>query len=374
MDNQMLLQTSPYVFIKYVQKNKYFYSLLNYENITFDHRRFNLLKQCRNPIKFQKIDEDADYIRQAIDDTLLVETKKLWEYTNIRFVGVELCSGCNWSCEYCPVHSKRKPYNVMSMDLFQEIVDKIVEHKSVQYISINSYNEPTVDPYFEQRIMYLSGKRLKLMLNTNGTLLNKSRLALLRESGLTVELSFNLPSVEKDIFVKMTGSKKYEQTMENIQCAIDMGFNIDIQVQGIGQARIQAIELINQRFGSQLGKRFEPPVTIDRAGAVQGEYAQNIYNHRLAGCPLIINWLYIGVEGNCFLCCQDYYHECVIANIQDASIDKIVTSSVAKKYRRLVYGADPAGEHILCRRCHVMREGQMIQRINQGIRAENLAK
>ena len=44
MDNQMLLQTSPYVFIKYVQKNKYFYSLLNYENITFDHRRFNFIE------------------------------------------------------------------------------------------------------------------------------------------------------------------------------------------------------------------------------------------------------------------------------------------------------------------------------------------
>ncbi|MFQ9799299.1 MAG: radical SAM protein [Clostridia bacterium] len=123
-------------------------------------------------------------------------------------------------------------------------------------MTFNFYNEPTLDIHFEERIAFLQGSGLKLIIHTNGSGLTKDRLMLLKESDLLEAIKFNFPVTDEKTFVKITGYHGYKKVVENIYTALNMGIPVSFVVNGK--------EIESKRNGLEIQRLFQiDPSQID---------------------------------------------------------------------------------------------------------------
>ncbi|MRH92933.1 radical SAM protein [Nocardia sp. SYP-A9097] len=265
---------------------------------------------------------------------------------------IEVTAHCNWSCRFCPVSTDPKPRQTMPMSLFGEVIAKLAAHGSIDYVTFQFFNEPTLDRYFSDRLTVLAEHGLELALYTNASALTAAKIEALCERKVLRHLIVNLPSVDPERFAALTGSRSYEATTRNLRAAIDAGFRIQIVVNGIGEQLAQNVEQIGRRY-LPLGVQVTASATCDRAGDVDGEYFQNVQARgRLTGCGWPVHHANISVTGDLFLCCNDYYQRERFGNIRDGSLHDLMSSDAAVLLRQKVFGVTESAVDFLCRRCH----------------------
>lgn len=265
---------------------------------------------------------------------------------------IEVTAHCNWGCRFCPVATDPKPPRTMPMDLFEEIITKLKGVGTVDYVTFQFYNEPTLDRYFVRRVEVLAEHGMQLALYSNASALTQEKIDALVDHGVLRHLIVNLPSDDPAEFAELTGSRSYQHTVRNLRAAIDAGLRVQIAVNGVGKALARNFVGLTRRY-RPLGVEVFLSLTCDRAGDVGGAYAQDVYvEGRLTGCGWPVQHANISVTGDLFLCCNDYYQREVFGNIRDGSIDDLMTSEASVRLRRLVFGVADAPKDFLCRRCH----------------------
>jgi hypothetical protein len=266
----------------------------------------------------------------------------------VRSVEIEISRACNWRCEYCPMAETRRHQETMPPELFREIIDKSVRHRRVRYVTFNSYNEPTLDPHFDERMDYLSTTRLKLKLHTNGSRLTAERMERLRQTGLLEGLVFNLPSLDGDRFRRVTGARDLGSLLDKIDRAISLRLPVEVVLLGTAEERARELPALRGRFGARLRES----ETTDRAGSLKNRYADGVrVEGALYGCPMVLEWLHVGIDGGCFICCEDFHQRVIYANIRDGEIAEILSGEGARRVRRQVYGVETAPPDFICRSC-----------------------
>lgn len=91
---------------------------------------------------------------------------------NIRLIEIELFSQCNRQCKFCPnSFIDRHSTNIeMNDEVFEKVIDELVEIKYKKYISFSRYNEPFMHiKILRKRVDYIKQKLpdAKLVSNTN---------------------------------------------------------------------------------------------------------------------------------------------------------------------------------------------------------------
>lgn len=302
-----------------------------------------------------------------IKNKLLLESASIWENTNIDSLEIETCTHCNWRCQYCPVSIEPKYPKTMSMYLFCEIIDKAVEDGKIKYVTFNSYNEPSLDKYIFERIEYLSRTGIKLRLHTNGSMLTKDVLDFLKRKNVLQFLFFNIPSVDKIEFERMTHSLHYDKVLQNINYAIQIGLPVELSIQGTREELKRNLKPIKTFFKTRI-TNIEPWGTFDRAGLLDNHYSQNIYidGKLYGGCHSILKWINLSVNGDCFICSNDYYQKYIWANIQDGSISQLSNSQKAIELRRYIFGDLSPKKDFICRKCITMKRAKLLYRFQKG--------
>ena len=101
-------------------------------------------------------------------------------------IDIEFNEACNASCVYCPVsiNPRRKNKHMSIED--SDVIFKKLEKQTIEFISFSLFNEPLLDPFFNQRIEQFRKYKLykTLSLHTNGILLTPKVLDFLKESDL----------------------------------------------------------------------------------------------------------------------------------------------------------------------------------------------
>ncbi|HXQ70750.1 MAG TPA: radical SAM protein, partial [Pyrinomonadaceae bacterium] len=265
---------------------------------------------------------------------------------------IEVTAHCNWGCTFCPVSTDRKPKATMPMPLFEEIIEKISPYKTIRCVTFHFFNEPTLDPFFEDRIAVLQSYGIPLWLFTNATRLNEKRIEMLKRPGVLGRLVVNLPALKEEEFRELTQSKMYAATINNLDLAIAAGLPIEIAVTGTGDEVTRRISELRERYESPTVK-IKATLTADRAGTLAGRYNEAVWvDGRLTGCAWPVNHAYFSVTGDMFICCNDYYQREKFGNIRSGSVHEIMTSPEAILLRRRVFGvADAPGDYV-CRSCH----------------------
>jgi MoaA/NifB/PqqE/SkfB family radical SAM enzyme len=265
---------------------------------------------------------------------------------------IEVTAHCNWGCEFCPVSVDRKPAKTMPMPLFEEIVDKLSVYDTLRYVTFHFYNDPTLDRFFGERIAVLRRHGMSLRLFTNASQLTDDKIAVLKRSGVLDHLAINLPALREEDFRSLTNSRTHAMTMRNLDAAVRNGLPVALVVNGIGPDAERRVAELRERYEPQ-GVPVNLALLSDRAGAVEGQYNLGFrLNGPLRGCGWPVNHAHFSVNGEMFICCNDYYQRETFGNIRSGSIDEIMTGPRAVLVRRRVFGVAEAPDDYLCRNCY----------------------
>jgi hypothetical protein len=111
---------------------------------------------------------------------------------------------------------------------------------------------------------------------------------------------------------------------------------------------------IQERFaGSRFAVTFHR--VMDRAGLMQIGARPPQPHQRLCGCDNVgsrpLQHLHINPHGKCVLCCEDYYENHVVGDLNVSTVGEVLTGPEIGRLRRWVYGLEEAPADFMCRKC-----------------------
>lgn len=111
----------------------------------------------------------------------------------IRLFHIEVSNTCNFRCDFCPTTvTKRKPVS-MPLHVFKKIVDQVSENQLSSYLLLHVLGEPLLYADLISAVRYASARQLKVIITTNGSLLNENIIEALNDSGLySMDISLQL--------------------------------------------------------------------------------------------------------------------------------------------------------------------------------------
>lgn len=137
-------------------------------------------------------------------------------------IDIQTKSGCNAHCSFCPVgKEENKIYGTMSDELFQKIIDEVIEYPNLRRLDPYLLNDPLVDKRMPERIEYIAkkkGKRTspKVRITTNAGLLTEEMgYGLLHAEGLD-EINFSFHTIVPEVYETMMSPLKFDRVMGNI--------------------------------------------------------------------------------------------------------------------------------------------------------------
>lgn len=231
----------------------------------------------------------------------------------IKYVSIEALSVCNHGCYYCPVSVAPKKLERMPMELFERVIGEVaaLEHP-VEGVSMNHYNEPTVDSRYIDQVRCIKDAGLRPATLSNGSGLTPSRVDSLIELGGLHYLSVNISSLDRQTYKDQRGTDHLPLVLANLDymATRPVAETMILVVLGTGdQAHRDEHERIAERFA---GTRFEVELfeVNDRAGFLDLGLKAEGDDGRLGGCEQMgsrpINHIHISARGRLILCCQDY--------------------------------------------------------------------
>ncbi len=253
------------------------------------------------------------------------------------------------------------------MDLFALILSRL-EGSTPEWIALNHYGEPLLDPFFVRRVEMLRERSIPLALFTNGVLMKDELIDFLAEGGVH-KVVFNFPSLEPSAWSRLMQmpERSYWKVRRAVESALtiigDMPEGIVISVNGVTDAQEARALRIKEHFSTFGDFQVRAVPSDSEAGAVHDKLVQ-ISSHaprqRYGGCDRIARQLHISTEGKVYLCCQDYDQNVVLGDISEKSISEIMTDPLARQLRAEMFGLAPMGSGRLCLNCVHLRRRRFV--------------
>ncbi|MFP3939303.1 MAG: radical SAM/SPASM domain-containing protein [Thermoanaerobaculia bacterium] len=302
--------------------------------------------------------EDRDRLRR---DGWLYDPDDLEDLTRgfyLKYVSLEAHTVCNQSCYFCPVSVAPREPHFMPMDQYREILRQLGAYRStIEAVFMIAYNEPTLDKRFVEQVRAIREAGLQPATLTNGSGLTPERVDALVEMGGLRFLSINLSTMDREAYRRDRGKDQAELVLRNLEHARDLPVaeQMDIVVLGPGDDRHQRdFEEICERFA---GSRFSVKhfVVNDRAGLLEIGTRAEGSQKPLRGCDLMgsrpIQHLHVDPYARCILCCQDYHGTHVVGDLNESTVEEVLTGPVMRRMRKMIYGLEEAPPDFICRNC-----------------------
>jgi pyruvate-formate lyase-activating enzyme len=331
------------------------YNPVTGESLPKDGPGYQALSRIRQGLPAEVEGGVLEHLRVArfLIDDLETETRR----SHLLYVSLETCTSCNHRCPFCPVSVDPREREVMSQELFESIADQVVAigGRSV-VVFLSNYNEPTIDPLFEERCLALFARGLPVSLLTNASHLDPDRAARIARSGRFRYIGINLPTLDPERYQRMHGTRDLARVLANIDAlrAREIGEETAIVVLGDNDAA-------HRKDVREIRKRFEPLGWVVKQFRIRSRPASGTFIpepppvKELRGCELMgsrpFEHLHITATGKAVLCCQDYYEKLTVGDLKTDTVAGILGGDVMARLRRWTYGVEPAPDDFLCRRC-----------------------
>src|SRR6266540_5762341 len=135
------------------------------QSLPKDGPGYRALSNIRQGVQVEADAGVLEHLRAArfLIDDLDTETRR----SHLLYVSLETCTTCNHRCPFCPVSVDPREREVMSQDLFERIADEVLAIGGRDVVVfLSNYNEPTIDPLFEERCLALFARGLPVSLLT----------------------------------------------------------------------------------------------------------------------------------------------------------------------------------------------------------------
>jgi pyruvate-formate lyase-activating enzyme len=271
-------------------------------------------------------------------------------------VSLETSSVCNHRCDFCPVSVDPREAEVMPPALFERIVDEIAALAAARtVVFLSNYNEPTVDPHFEDRCRTLFSRGLPVSLLTNASGLKPDVAGRIAAAGRFRYLGINLPTLDPERYRELHGTRDLARVVANVEAleTLDIAEERAIVALGYGdEAHRRDAGALRARFGPRGWEVREFPIR-SRAGQIGAVLPPP--KKRLRGCDLMgsrpFEHLHVNASGSAVLCCQDYYEKWPVGDLKSQSVAEVLGGERIARMRRWAYGVEDAPDDFLCRRC-----------------------
>ncbi|MEM9254945.1 MAG: radical SAM/SPASM domain-containing protein [Pseudomonadota bacterium] len=253
-----------------------------------------------------------------------------------RMVDVELTNRCNALCSFCP-RPATPDQGFMSFDTFKQSVARIKELAILPNISLTGQGESTLHPQLVEFVQYAANEGLYVEMTTNANLLTKDLSQQLIDAGLG-SISFSVSDFGDDY--EIVYNLDFETTRRNIMDFLELRDNckqrkprvvLSIVEHDLNRDKIAEMK----KFWESAGIKFilEFPQN-NRGGACDnGHYfigndrfeaeAKTLLQEKQASpiCSTPFFFVFIGWNGQYYVCCSDYRKETPLGSVFDHSID-----------------------------------------------------
>ena len=277
--------------------------------------------------------------------------------SRLLYVSLETCTSCNHRCPFCPVSVAPREMEVMSQELFASIVEQVAamgEEGVVVFLS--NYNEPTVDPLFEERCRLLFEKGLPVTILTNASHFTPDRAERLEALGRFRYIGVNLPTLRADRYEKLHGTRDLPRVLANMDAMHARELSEETAIVCLGEEDEEHL-----RDVAEIRAHFEPKGWVVKQFKIRSRPDSGTYVieppplKKLKGCELVgsrpFEHLHVTGTGTAVLCCQDYYEKLTVGDLKTQSVSEILGGDTMARLRRWTYGVEEAPEDFLCRRC-----------------------
>ena len=195
----------------------------------------------------------------------------------MKIFSIEMTNNCNARCEFCP-HSTSKhtrPRGYVS----DEVVDRVIALQTAATIAICGFGEPTMHPLLPKHARAMCDAGMKVMMNTNGSLLTQRMYDDLAPSLTRLVVVADYYAFDAD---KILQSPK-----------------LPIEVFTITGQNVHAVQKEKDNWGGQYGPSTRPKVS------------------RCSFCE--DDWVYVTWEGVVSRCCADFNVKTPIGTVWDCN-------------------------------------------------------
>ncbi|NMC64081.1 MAG: hypothetical protein GYA55_13035 [SAR324 cluster bacterium] len=223
------------------------------------------------------------------------------------------------------------------MKSFEEILKQIIsfcKKMPLPLISFAAYNEPSMDPFFIDRLMLLNKFGFTYWWISNASCMTNKIQRFLREYNPKItNFHINMPSCEPERLSKLVGITQFEAQKHIKSMSIFLEENPKLAkrvlfvVHGDGSPEHkQDFQRVLQWATVYSAKAVQASL-VNRAGMLKGvgTYVEHSYPSLLFCGAHYTSNIYIGVEGNVYLCCHDYYKKTSFGNLKDQSLQCLLS-------------------------------------------------
>lgn len=270
---------------------------------------------------------------------------------------LEISNICNLNCSFCPGTRRKK--KALTEDEFAALLPKLRPYSD--YLYFHLMGEPLCHPKLQTFLTLAAGQGFKVILTTNGTLLQKQQEILLSAPGLH-KVNISLHAFEaNDLAVPF---ERYLQDCFSFGKAAEGKKIIVYRLWNNGGA-----DAMNQQILSAMESHFPKPWKEDRRGVRIGEKIFLEYGDKFdwpdlaapeGSCRVFCYGLrdQIGVlcDGTVVPCCLDHEGDLALGNLFLDDLDSILETPRAKA----IYNGftDRTAAEELCRKCGYARRFQ----------------
>ena len=271
-----------------------------------------------------------------------------------RKVYVEISNLCNLSCAFCP--GTRRQKRAMTEDEFASVLPKLKPYTEFLYFHL--MGEPLCHPKLGRFLELAHAHGFKVILTTNGTLLEKQQNLLLEAKGLH-KVNISLHAFEaNDLSVPfedyLAGCFRFGQAAEGkvlVSYRLWNSGGADLRNDEIKvvMARYFPTDWVTERRGIRIGERIylEHGDKFDWPDLTAADGGETVFCHGLR------DQLGVLCDGTVVPCCLDHEGDIALGNLFRQELDEILASDRAKAIYD-GFSSRKATED-LCRRCGYAR-------------------
>lgn len=272
---------------------------------------------------------------------------------------LEITNVCNLSCAFCP--GTRRPTGFLSSEDFQTLAAKLRPHTNHLYLHL--MGEPLLHPRLDELLARADQLDFRVMLTTNGTLLEQ-RQSLLLSSPAVEKVSVSLHSFEGS---GRDGLTDYlAGCLSFAKASAAAGKKCALRLWNLDGADTHGRSHLNGDILSALEAAFPPPWTEGRRGTTLApsvflEWGETFDWPDLSApedrpptfCHGLRDQVGVLVDGTVVPCCLDHEGDIPLGNLFQNSLAEILDSLRA----RALYEGFSQGQarEALCQRCGFAR-------------------
>lgn len=248
-----------------------------------------------------------------------------------RVVDIELTNRCNATCSFCP-REKTPKQGFMAYETFEKAVERVLELGSDTDVFLTGLGEPMLHPRFLDCIRHLAEHDLKPSFTTNASRLFRDKSEALLNAGLK-RIDFSVSDLGDDY--EKVYNLDFATTRQNIadfmalnegRCQIQVTIvrhdhNTDSIDSMIAYWKAAGVEHINTIREINRGGSCNRTYHFQSSNQYKREARESLAKNDLTEtCYMPFRNVFIGWNGNYYLCCMDWEKTVPLNTVFDTSI------------------------------------------------------